>query len=131
MCIRDRGLVAAIDKGTEILELWYQLMIENIHYLGLKPDKWHKDSERQPQQDDVILFLQDDNPLGTTQLRWKLGIVTDASPRKITIRPASPKDTPSRDSTLTRSPSDVVILYGMEDLVLGSHQHQEAIAASC
>ena len=118
-----RGLQDALDRGEQVLATWYKILIENLHYLALKPAKWTKQSERQPKIGDLVLFLSDDSGGSTASQIWKLGRVVTAQPRQITIEHGSKRASTQERPRVNRSPRDVTILYSLHELHVNTREH--------
>ena len=48
-----------LDRNRSIYQQWYQMFIDNIHLLNLRPNKWLK-SDRLPLVDNIVLFVFND-----------------------------------------------------------------------
>ena len=109
--------------GEQVLAAWYKILIENLHYLALKPDKWTTQSERQPKDGDLVLFLADDSGGTPAAYIWKLGRVIEVRPRQVTIEYGPKRASTQERSRTTRSPRDVTILYSLEELHINTRDH--------
>ena len=54
------SLTALLERNRELYCEWYQIFIENIHMLDLRPNKWLKNS-RLPLLEDIVLFVFNDS----------------------------------------------------------------------
>ena len=67
-----------LENNRLIYAAWYQLYIDNVHQLLIRPSKWEK-TGRLPQIDDIVLFTFTDSGYSKKAIVWKLGRVVAAS----------------------------------------------------
>ena len=120
-------LTRLLKQNKQIFKAWYQIFIDEIHALTLKPSKWQV-SGRQPVKDDVVLFVFNDSNYHKHDRTWKLGIVTLSSPSAITIEYiANSRSKEPKKGSLIRNPRDVSILFSADDLHPNSNEHFDSI----
>ena len=117
-----------LERNREIYQTWYQLFIDNINMLTVKPNKWNENSPL-PEVDDVVLFTFNDSGYGATTKVWKLGTVVSVSPRKLGISYVSrlSKTRVPTMGTISRNPRDVSIVYSCKDLFINTNDHYNAL----
>ena len=113
-----------INQNREIVRNWYQIFIDNIHLLNLKPLKWDK-SSRLPIKDDIVLFTWTDSGYSKDHRTWKLGRVIESTDRKVTISYAGKNDrlVDTDLKTLERNPRDVSIIFSVDDFLINTSEH--------
>lgn len=118
------NLTRILEKNRLIYQTWYQLFIDHIHLLSLKPAKWDT-TGRLPKVDDTVLFVFLDSGYGKRDKSWKLGRVVQTSPTKVEIEYyiKSEKGGKMKPKTLTRSPRDISILFSLDELFINSREH--------
>ena len=126
------GLDNLLDLNRAAQKTWYQMLLDRLHQLILKPSKWlHSDI---PNIDDIVLFIYLDNLRSKDQAVWKLGKVISIHPsqRKVTIAfpdRSSPTTIPKL-RTLNRSIREISIIYSVKDLPLNTTEHFESTTIS-
>ena len=113
-----------LERNREIYQCWYQLFIDNIHNLAVKPPKWSTNS-RKPVYNDIVLFTFNDSGYSKSNITWKLGRISEASERKvqITFLGNSSLKGPSKMHTVERNPRDVSILFSVGDFNINTQDH--------
>ena len=113
-----------LERNRQIVHCWYQLFIDNIHMLMLKPDKFLINSEP-PKRDDIVLFTMVDGAMGKNSIVWKLGKVVKVLDRKAIISYITriPKIGSPLKSELNRNFRDISILYSVGDLFINTPEH--------
>ena len=113
-----------LDNNRSIYQWWFQLFIDNIHYLTLKPDIW-RESSRLPIMNDIVLFLYNDSGQGKEPDTWKLGKVVSVSSRKVTVSFSGrqSKSAVASMRTLERSMRDVSILFSADEFRINTNDH--------
>ena len=105
-----------LQKNNKILSTWYNLFSQKIHHLIPRPKKWTKDDPIQV--GDVVLFIYNDNPNMDKDV-WRLGRVERIiKPTQVEIKfPFKVLDNgKSKMKTLIRSPRDISIIQGVDEL---------------
>ena len=69
------NLTSLLERNCELCTEWYQVFIDNIHMLDLRPNKWLK-NKRLPVIDDIVLFVFIDSEYGKGGMDWRLGKIT-------------------------------------------------------
>ena len=115
---------AILRRNREIYQSWYQLFIDNIHNLSVKPPKWSVNS-RKPVHNDIVLFTFNDSGYSKGSITWKLGRIVEASDRKVRITYAGKpnKSGITKMITLERNPRDVSILFSVGDFTINTQDH--------
>ena len=67
-----------LEKNRLIYRCWYQLYIDSIHQLLIRPSKWEKTGQL-PQINDIVLFTFLDSGYSKKSVVWKLGRVVSSS----------------------------------------------------
>ena len=117
---------ALLDKNRKIFSAFYSIMLDRLHYLQAKPQKWLKSADRQPLLNDLVIFVFTETKMKTD---WKLGRVINTTPREITIRyttRSNPKAQPTYN-TVKRSPRQVVIVFSENDVPVNSNEYFKAV----
>ena len=123
------NLQKMLNRNHEIYAMWYQLYIDNIHLLSLKPSKWLK-SDDQPKIGDVALFVMKEvQSYRKSDAEWRLGLVVGVQPRKITLE-FSGRNKKGEKSRLERNPREVCILLGAEELAINSKEYFQRLLTS-
>ena len=118
------NLTKMLEKNRLIYQAWYQLFMDQIHLLALKPSKWDV-TGRLPKDGDIVLFVFLDSGYGKKEKSWKLGRVVQTNPTKVEIEyyTKSDKCGKMKSKTLTRSPRDMSILFSLNELFINSREH--------
>ena len=113
-----------LEQNRQIYKVWYELFMDNIHALSLRPNKWHK-SGKQAQKEDIVLFIVDDSISCDQSRKWKLGKVIEVSDKSLKIRhyTETPKTKQMSAHTIIRSPRDVTIILSLEDSQFNSRNY--------
>jgi len=123
------GLDTLLVVNRKAQQMWYQMFLDRLHQLSLKPSKWKKSDT--PHVDDIVLFVYLDSLRSKDQAVWKIGrvIQVSSSGRKVTIafpERADPKKIPSL-RTITRSIREVSVIYSVEDFAINTSDHYNKI----
>ena len=118
------NLVRLLDRNRQIYHVWYQLFIDEIHNINLRPDKWKKSSPL-PAEGDVVLFVMNDSSYMKGGRQWKIGRVTKMEKRSVTIQYVniSNKSRKPTTHTIQRNPRDITVVVALEDLYTNSKQY--------
>ena len=111
-----------LEQNRKVMETFYGILISRIHELVPRPNKWTQTDEIQPKENDVVLFVFNDNNAGTD---WRLGRVIKNLGHRVRIsylRKTSPESVPSI-GILERSVRNVSIIHGEGELDLNSRKH--------
>ena len=113
-----------LENNRLIYNCWYQLYIDNIRQLLIRPRKWEK-SGRLPQINDIILFTFTDSGYSKKAVVWKLGRVVASTTRSTSISYVSkPTITvPSPLAIIRRNPRDVSVIYVANEFHVNTPQH--------
>ena len=71
-----------LEKNRKIMSAFFQILMDRLHHLQLKPKKWLNNDIRPPQIDDVVLFKFSES---NSEVVWKLGRLIKVDSRKLTI----------------------------------------------
>ena len=101
-----------LENNRMIYSCWYQLYIDSIYQLLIRPRKWEK-SGRLPQIDNIVLFMFTNAGYSKKSVVWKLGRVVASTTRSTSISYVSkPTITgPSPLAVIRRNPRDVSVIY--------------------
>ena len=112
-----------------IYNCWYQLYIDNVHQLLVRPSKWEK-TGRLPQINDKVLFTFTDSGYSKKAVVWKFGRVIAATTRSTSItyvsKPASTG--PSTLAVIRRNPRDVSVIYAANEFHINTPEHFAKVA---
>jgi len=117
-----------LERNREVFKCWYQLFIDNIHMLQVRPDKWSVNT-RMPIIDDIVLFVLNDSEYSKSGSTWKLGKVLSCQKRKVTISYVSKitKTGQAILSSLSRGIRDVSIIFSIDELFINTNDHHESL----
>lgn len=109
---------------------WYQMLLDRLHQLILKPNKWLKSDSANV--DDIVLFVYLDSLRSKDQAVWKIGKIISINPsgRKVTIAfpdKTSPGKIPKL-RTISRSIREISIIYSVNDFPVNTHEHFDSIS---
>ena len=113
-----------LERNRDIVHCWYQLFIDNIHMITLKPSKFLKNSPA-PRVDDIVLFTMVDNQFAKESITWKLGRITRVESRHAWILYISRIPTVGEPvkSEIKRCFRDISIIYSVGDLFISTSEH--------
>ena len=120
------NLTRLLDRNREIYHTWFQIFLDNIHLLALKPNKWNSNS-RKPKENDIVLFVLSDAGYTKNERAWKLGKVIETRNTKVKIMSfnKSSKNSKVQSSILERNVRDVSIILSADELYVNSRQYYE------
>lgn len=118
----------AVNRAAQVT--WYQLFLDRIHHLILKPKKWLKTDV--PSVGDIVLFVYLDGLKAKSGAQWKLGkvITVHSGSRKVTIafpeksQPGSLKI--PKLKTLIRCLREVSVIHAVGDFSINTKEHFKA-----
>ena len=118
------SLTKLLEKNRKIYHCWYQLFIDNIHALNLRPSKWPK-SSRQPAVGDIVLFVYNDAAHCEKSRKWKLGKVLETTKNSVKIQfvVQTPKTQKMVNHTADRNPRDVSLILSLEEIQINSKEY--------
>ena len=118
------NLLKLLERNRQIYQAWYQLFMDDIHNINLRPDKWMKTTPM-PVVGDIVMFVMNDSKASKEARQWKLGRVHNVSNRSISIQysNSSNKSQQSTKHTVERNPRDVSIIVALEDLYTNSRTY--------
>ena len=113
-----------LERNRETYQVWFQLFIDNIHNLAMKPNKWNNNS-RMPIVEDIVLFVYTDAGYSKENISWKLGRVIEVSERKVKLIFLSKTSKSGKPimHQLERNPRDVSILFSVGDFSINTQDH--------
>ena len=113
-----------LENNRLIYNCWYQLYIDSIHQLLIRPSKWEK-TGRLPQTNDIVLFMFTDSGYSKKSVVWKLGRVVASTTRSTSISYVSkPMITgPSPLAVIRRNPRDVSVIYAADEFHVNTPEH--------
>jgi hypothetical protein len=117
-----------LDRNRKIMSMFFEIMVDRLHHLQTKPNKWSSSSPRQPVVDDIVVFKFNES---NSVCDWKLGRVVSVEPRKVSIAYTTkldPKSIPVL-KFLERSPRDVVIVLSEKEMAVNSSEYFTSISA--
>ena len=118
------NMIKLLQRNRQIYQSWYQLFMDEIHNINLRPDKWTKSSPM-PVVGDIVMFVMTDAKASKEARQWKLGRVHSVSKRTISIQysTSSNKSQQTTKHTVERNPRDVSIIVALEDLYTNSKDY--------
>ena len=118
------NLTRILENNRNVYSTWFQLFIDNIHFLTLKPDIW-RNSCRLPIVDDIVMFVYNDSGQGKEPITWKLGKVVEVMQRKVRIQFTRREGNSaiSKLHNLERSIRDISILFSSEEFLINTSEH--------
>ena len=125
------GVDNLLENNRKIQHTWYQMLIDRLHHLIMKPTKWSKSDI--PNVDDIVLFIYLDGQRSKNRAIWKLGKIIEISSNKRKVVIAFPERTEIGNlkipklKTLSRSLREVSVIYSVKDLPLNSHEHFSSV----
>ena len=113
-----------LNRNRDITSLWYQVFLDNIHMLMLKPLKFLKSSEP-PTVNSIVLFTLLDGLYSKQLTVWKLGKVIEVENRRVKISYASmiPKIGNPTKCEIYRNFREVSIIYSVDDVFINTTEH--------
>jgi hypothetical protein len=122
------NLTRLLDRNRQMYHTWYQLYIDNIHLLAMKPNKWHTNSQM-PKHDDIVIFVQSDAGYRKKDLVWKLGRIVEVNKSRVKILSftKSSKRAKVQSSTFERNVREVSILFSLNELYVNSREYFQDI----
>ena len=106
------NLITLLERNCELYTEWYQIFIDSIHMLDLRPNKWLKNS-RLPVMIGILLFVFNDSEHGKGGMDRRLGKITAVNGTQVSfsyfLRGSKAKVSPLH--TVQRSARDISILY--------------------
>ena len=74
-----------LDRNRKITSAYYQVMIDRVHHLISRPNKWCTTSQNPPKVNDTVLFVTKDGNISAGGKEWKLGRVIKVTDSKVSI----------------------------------------------
>ena len=121
---KSQNFSRILERNRETHQVWFQLFIDNIHNLALRPNKWNVNS-RFPLVEDIVLFTYNDGNYSKESITWKLGRVLEVSKRKvkITFLRKTCKAGKFIMHQIDRNPRDISIIFSTGDFAINSQDH--------
>ena len=119
-----------LKRIQKIQSYWYQLLLDRMHHLIPKPDKWNKSDK--VELEDIVTFRFKDNDSSKLE-HWKIGKVVEILKGGRAVMIAYPGPVSGLDHELPkmkyvqRSPRDICIVSAASDLNLNSSEFFEKI----
>ena len=122
---KGAGADALLKRNQEIQKLWYQMLLDRIHYLIPRPSKWNRSDVFSV--GDICLFTYNEN-FSMGKDTWKLGRITEI-PKKNKVVITFPskfnkKDVPQM-KTIVRCPRNISIIASADELDLNSRAYYD------
>jgi hypothetical protein len=111
-----------LDKNRKIMSIFFQTLIDRLHFLNLKPKKWTQTDDRTPILCDIVMFVFNESNAGTD---WKLGKVIEVQDRKVRIMYSAKSEIKAIPSKkfVWRSFRQVSILFSESDTFVNSSKY--------
>jgi hypothetical protein len=116
-----------LDRNRKVMSLFFQTLMDRLHFLQYKPNKWKSSDERLPLKDDIVIFKYNESNSG---LDWKVGKVISADGRKAEIQYITKTDPKAKSAkrSVFRSYRDMSILFSEKDTFINSNQYFSEIS---
>ena len=126
------NLSKILERNRHLYHTWYQLFIDEIQDLNLRPLKWCT-SSRLPMQGDTVFFVLNDPSYQKNDHQWKLGKVLESSNQSVVIEyyPNVSKTSKLSPRTIVRNPRDVAILFSLNEMYPNSKEYFLANSKEC
>jgi hypothetical protein len=113
-----------LDRNRKITETFYQVMLDRIHELVGRPDKWGVKEMPNAQVDDVVIFVHNDSKVGKD---WRLGRIVEVTGRTVEIvyTVKSNGDLISRLGRVRRSLRQISLVVGKDEMNLNSAEYRK------
>ena len=124
------GLDNLLQVNRSIQKAWYQIFLDRLHHLVVKPKKWaHSDT---PLVDDIVLFIYQDSLMSRDRAVWKLGKVIEVHPSKRKVTIAFPEKTAPRVipklRTIIRTIREISVIHSVKDLGVNTKEHFKSLS---
>ena len=118
------NLTRLLERNRKLYHNWYQLFIDEIQDLNLRPPKWCR-SSRLPVVGDTLIFIMNDSSYRKVDRQWKLGKVIEASSKSVTIQyyQIDHKASILKPHTVVSNPRDTAILFSVHELYPNSKEY--------
>ena len=116
------GPVQLLKRVQDIQAYWYQLLLDRLHHLIPKPEKWSNTDEIK--LGDVVVLKILDNPNSKLE-KWSIAKVSEIQNGGRRIVCSSPHLQPNgslKMASIIRSPRDICIVSAAEDIPLNSRE---------
>ena len=125
---KSQNFSRILERNRETYQVWFQLFIDNIHNLALRPNKWNVNS-RFPLLEDIVLFTYTDGNYSKESITWKLGRVVEVSKRKVKITFLSKTSKAGKFimHQVDRNPRDISIIFLTGDFAINSQDHHNHV----
>ena len=126
----DTGPVQLLKRVQDIQAYWYQLLLDRLHHLIPKPEKWSNSDE--VKIGDVIILKLLDNPNPKLE-KWSIGKVSDLLNDGRRVECSYPHKLPNGSTkmmSIIRSPRDICIVSAVDDVPLNSREFFSRIKKS-
>ena len=112
--------VQLLETYRMVQSVWYQILIDRLHYLIPKPKKWMK-TDPVSIGDVVVFVLKDAGVLKRTT--WSIGRVIETAPAQVRIQYFGPGK--KRMLNVTRSPRQVSVIHAVDDIDVNTIEYYE------
>ena len=116
-----------LNRNRQITSTYMQILIDRIHHLQSKRNKWLRTTEVTPQIDDLLFFLVDESALGKDYARWKLGKVVSVTERTVTIMHPLRTDQGIAWNFAIRNWRNTCIIIGKNELAINSNKYFDSL----
>ena len=118
------NLSKLLDRNRQLYHTWYQLFIDEIQDLNLRPRKWCT-SSRPPVVGDTLIFVMNDSSYTKSDRQWKLGRAIEVSKDSVKIEyyVGTSRASVLSPRVIVRSPRDVAILFSLNELFPNSKEY--------
>ena len=115
-----------LDQNRKITEAFYKLLMERIHELVLKPEKWSKSSERKLEVNDIVMFQLGD---GDVSEDWRLGRIINVRERSASVLYIKKTEVGKAPTIgiLDRPIRKISIIYADGEIDLNTDEHRRKI----
>ena len=119
-------LTRLMSKNRKILETWYSIFADHLHFLVPRPNKWN---ETDPVHvGDVVLFLFKENAVMKQDV-WKLARVVEViSPTRVQLQYSiKTRKGNTEVKTLERNPRQLCMILGEDEYGVNTYEHLEKL----
>ena len=125
------GLTCMLEKNRKMYQVWYQIFMDHVHLLTMKPDKWNVTS-KMPQEGDVVLFVQNDSGYTKASKTWKLGKIVEVIKSRVKILSftKNARRAKAKGSVFERNVREVSILFSLDELYVNSRGYFQKLSGN-
>ena len=117
-----------LEQNRKVSEAFYGLLMERVHELVLRPDKWSRGSHEDVKENDIVMFLFNDSDSGED---WRLGRVINVEKMAVSIYVKKNEHGRSPVIGIVERPKrKVYIVHSEDEIDLNTKAHKNRILES-